>query len=302
MVPSAQAEIPSVMDHLNMSDIRFFFLAVLLALGAGAALPSLAIANERSASSPIPATGTVRLLINRAGGGKVMDVRNGLDTPVEVRLRLSRLVNVAGVGRGLIRQTIPARSQMRLTTLRKRDAAYPIIYRHSFSYTVVPTSTPQPSGSPDGYAYALPWKGGPFRISQGAGGDYSHTSAKGRYAVDIAMPVGTPIVAARSGTVVETRNNQAGRRPHPAGNFVRIRHADGTDSAYLHLSRGSVQVRPGQSVKVGALLARSGNTGRSTGPHLHFVVQKPLGDSLVSIPFRFAQPVDSLPNFAMSKR
>jgi len=83
---------------------------------------------------------------------------------------------------------------------------------------------------------------------------------------------------------------------------VRIEHDDGTHSAYLHLSRGSVRVKPGQRVEVGTLLGKSGNTGRSTGPHLHFVVQKPYGAAMVSIPFRFNQPVESLPNFALSSQ
>ena len=64
--------------------------------------------------------------------------------------------------------------------------------------------------------------------SQGAGGDFSHNSPSGRYAVDIAMPVGTPIVAARAGTVVKVRDGQGGRLPDPAGNHVRIEHDDGT--------------------------------------------------------------------------
>ncbi|WP_312291382.1 M23 family metallopeptidase, partial [Stutzerimonas nitrititolerans] len=166
----------------------------------------------------------------------------------------------------------------------------------------VPLFAPEPEpgqpGSGAGPAYALPWQGGPFRISQGAGGDYSHNTPRGRHAVDIAMPVGTPILAARAGTVVAVRNGQAGRHPDPAGNYVRIRHADGSESAYLHLSRGSVRVGTGQRVKIGTPLAESGNTGRSTGPHLHFVVQKKIGDGMVSVPFRFAQPVESLPNFA----
>ena len=68
---------------------------------------------------------------------------------------------------------------------------------------------------------------------------------------------------------------------------------------YLHLMKGSVAVREGTRVRAGSLLARSGNTGNSTGPHLHFVVQRNVGLALESIPFNFAQPVNSLPNFAV---
>lgn len=263
---------------------------------------STAQANNNQPHTATGKPGTVRLLINRAGSGKAMDVSNTLDVPVEVTLRLTRMVNVAGAGKGLIRKTVPANSRMRVATLSKRQPGGPIIFKHSFSYALIFSPDPDQPGSVEGPAYALPWQGGPFRISQGAGGDFSHNTPRGRYAVDVAMPVGTPIVAARSGTVVSIRNGQSGRHPDPAGNYVRIRHADGTEGAYLHLARGSVSVKAGQKVKVGTPLGQSGNTGRSTGPHLHFVVQKPLGESLVSIPFRFAQPVGSLPNFAQRDR
>ena len=69
---------------------------------------------------------------------------------------------------------------------------------------------------------------------------------------------------------------------------------------YLHLMRGSVMVQEGQQVAVGTPLARSGNTGNSTGPHLHFVIQRNVGLALESIPFDFARPVGSLPNFAVA--
>jgi len=147
--------------------------------------------------------------------------------------------------------------------------------------------------------YPLPWRGGPFRLTQGANGKYSHFTPKGRYAMDIAMPEGTPIVAARGGVVVKTENQQSGRGNNPSGNYVRILHDDGTMGVYLHLMQGSVAVTEGSHVAAGAFLARSGNTGNSTGPHLHFVVQRNVGLALESIPFDFSQPVNSLPNFAV---
>jgi len=285
-----------------MATTRFIVSLALLLSFSAPALPVLAGGAITNATLPAGKPGNVRLFVNRVGSGKAMDVSNDTDVPVEVVLRLTRMVNVTGVGKGVIRKTVPARTRVRIATLRKRQPGYPLMFQQSFSYSLIYSPEPGKKGTVGGYAYALPWKGGPFRISQGAGGDYSHNSPKGRYAVDVAMPVGTPIVAARAGTVVKARDGQHGRRPDPAGNYVRILHDDGTHSAYLHLKRGSVQVKAGQQVKIGSLLGQSGNTGRSTGPHLHFVVQKNIGDSLVSVPFRFTQPVDSLPNFALSER
>ena len=99
--------------------------------------------------------------------------------------------------------------------------------------------------------------------------------------------------------VVKIENHQSGRGDNPSGNFVRILHDDGTMGVYLHLMRNSVAVSEGQRVALGDKLALSGNTGNSTGPHLHFVVQRNVGMALESIPFNFAQPVDSLRNFAV---
>ena len=154
-----------------------------------------------------------------------------------------------------------------------------------------------PSRPAHGFRYRYPWRGGPFRVSQGPLGGYSHFTREGRYAMDFAMPEGTPIIAARGGVVVKTENLQAGRGTHPSGNFVRILHPDGTMGVYLHLMQGSVVVGEGQRVAQGELLARSGNTGRSSGPHLHFVVQRAVGKAMESIPYQFEQPLGALPDF-----
>lgn len=236
----------------------------------------------------------VRLDTVRHAGGHTLRVHNELFAPVEVELRLEDVANASGAPDRPLRWILPPRSQIRLLTLAPRDPAQPLRYTPRLSHALGdPRLLPRP------YRYPLPWQGGPFRQSQGANGLYSHFTPKGRHAVDIAMPEGTPILAAREGVVVGTLNSQAGAAPYPGGNYVRILHDDGTMGVYLHLQQGSVQVAPGQRVRAGAPIARSGNTGRSTGPHLHFVVQRNVGLAVESIPFQFAQPVDSLPNFAI---
>lgn len=235
----------------------------------------------------------VRLETQRQGGQDLLVVCNDLYAPIDIELRLNGLNNVTGASASPIRQIIPARSQVRVATLS------PSVPGLAMRYTpVLRHGLGDPRLAPSDHRYALPWQGGPFRQTQGANGRYSHFTPKGRYAVDIAMPEGTPIVAARAGTVIKIENEQTGRGANPSGNFVRILHEDGTMSVYLHLMQGSISVREGQRVQTGQALARSGNTGNSTGPHLHFVVQRNLGLAVESIPFDFAQPVGSLPNFA----
>lgn len=239
----------------------------------------------------------VRLDIQKHRGVDAVYVRNDLYAPVEVELSFAGLNNVSGAPGQPIRQVLPARSRQRLALLTAIRADQPLSYVPRFRY-----SLGDPAGATQAYRYPLPWRGGPFRLSQGANGQYSHFSPKSRYAMDIAMPVGTPIIAARGGVVVKTENAQNGRGNNPAGNFVRVLHDDGTMGVYLHLKQGSVSVREGQRVAVGSALGLSGNTGNSSGPHLHFVVQRNTGLGLVSIPYQFNQPLGDLPNFALGNQ
>ncbi len=236
----------------------------------------------------------VKLETKKHDAGETLLVRNDLYAPVEIELELKNVANAVGVPDKPIHWVLPARSKIRLVTLTPRDPQQPLQYKPKLHYALG-----DPRLLPKNYDYPLPWVGGPFRLTQGANGKYSHFTPKGRYALDIAMPEGTPIVSARSGMVVKIENQQSGRGNNPSGNFVRVLHDDGTMGVYLHLMRGSVKVHEGQRVALGQQLARSGNTGNSTGPHLHFVVQRNVGMALESIPYDFAQPVNSLPNFAV---
>jgi murein DD-endopeptidase MepM/ murein hydrolase activator NlpD len=236
----------------------------------------------------------VKLETQKHAAGDTLLVRNDLYAPVQIELKLEQVDNAIGAPNKPITWVLPPRSKIRLATLTARDASKPLRYTPKLRYALG-----DPRLLPTQKSYPLPWRGGPFRLTQGANGKYSHFTAKGRYAMDIAMPEGTPIVAARGGVVVKTESQQSGRGNNPSGNYVRILHDDGTMGVYLHLMQGSVSVREGQRINSGSFIARSGNTGNSTGPHLHFVVQRNVGLALESIPFDFAQPVNSLPNFAV---
>ncbi len=99
--------------------------------------------------------------------------------------------------------------------------------------------------------------------------------------IDIAAPIGTPIVAAAPGQVVAAGWSSGGY-----GNLVKIRHVDGSVTFYAHNSR--ILVRQGQEVAQGQQISEMGSTGRSTGPHLHFEV-RPNGEIA-------ANPIAYLPN------
>lgn len=239
----------------------------------------------------------VYYVVMKKDGVDSVYVRNDLYAPVEIELSFTGLKNVSGAPARPIRRVVPLRTSVRLAQLTPTQAARPLAYVPKLKY-----SLGDPSGAAMAYQYPYPWRGGPFRVSQGANGQYSHFGPKNRYAIDIAMPEGTPIIAARGGVVVKTENSQAGRGTDASGNFVRVLHDDGTMGVYLHLKKGSVSVREGQRVAVGSALALSGNTGNSSGPHLHFVVQRNTGMGLVSIPYRFKQPMGVLPNFALGQQ
>ena len=92
--------------------------------------------------------------------------------------------------------------------------------------------------------------------------------------IDIAAPVGTPIVAAASGVVISAGWNSGGY-----GNLVEIRHDDGSVTLYAHNDR--ILVRAGQYVQQGDQVSEMGSTGYSTGPHLHFEIH-PSGNGAVN--------------------
>ncbi|MEU1334000.1 M23 family metallopeptidase [Streptomyces sp. NPDC005865] len=101
----------------------------------------------------------------------------------------------------------------------------------------------------------------------GLGGNMWSSKHSGQ---DFAVPVGTPVASVHGGTVVKAGPVGAGDGP-AYGNAIVIKHSNGTFSQYAHLSR--IDVRVGQTVGTGQHIAQSGNTGNSSGPHLHFEIR-----------------------------
>ena len=139
-----------------------------------------------------------------------------------------------------------------------------------------------PAARPQDHLYLVPVQSASIQVSQAFAGHYSHTDAQNLYAVDFPLPEGTPVLAARAGRIMQVVDSR------DQGSLVRILHSDGSMALYAHLQAASAQVRPGQRVEAGQTIALSGNTGHSSGPHLHFVVQTNTGLALRSIPFRMA--------------
>ncbi|MCX7820887.1 MAG: M23 family metallopeptidase [Brevinematales bacterium] len=141
------------------------------------------------------------------------------------------------------------------------------------------------------YPYLLPFAHGTeFKVSQGYGTRFTHRGWL-KYSIDFSMNIGSSIYAARGGVVVAVKDDSKvggrSRRYKGHANYITIAHDDGTFAQYVHLNFAGSLVKVGDVVKAGDLIGYSGRTGRVTGPHLHFMVYKPIEGGLETIPIKF---------------
>jgi murein DD-endopeptidase MepM/ murein hydrolase activator NlpD len=209
--------------------------------------------------------------------------RNFYDVTLKIKSKYKNLIQLKDEQETVV---VKAKSTLEYTELKLGKGANS--YRYSYRWII----GDKDAVHDDAYLYRLPYaKGESHRVSQGFNGSHTH---KGRsaYAVDFAMKTGTKIYAAREGVVVKTKSNSNrggnSKEFRSSGNYVTIAHSDGTLATYYHLKQKGVVVKIGQKVQRGSHIAYSGNTGYSSGPHLHFAVFKAISASQThTVPVKF---------------
>ncbi len=210
--------------------------------------------------------------------------------PVYVYLDFGRLVNLEveedlPVGRLIL----PGSTGVRVATLVPTSRTGRRGFDLSFSYA---RGNPATARHDDDHLYLLPFEHGTkHRITQGFNGSFTHFG-ENQFAVDFDLDEGTEVYAARSGQVVEVREDSTIGGPTVQygqhANYILIEHSDGSFGNYVHLQPNGALVEVGDRVRAGQLIGYSGNTGRSSGPHLHFDVRLPTEDGKMrSVPIRF---------------
>lgn len=235
-----------------MKSILLFFVCILLASAANASELSTEAEEDRS--------------------GVAVYANNGYYSPVTITLTVDADNMAGAVGGPLI---VAARSSALLFDLKRKDMRKPWRYSYEYKYQLGVLNAEQSARA----VYNLPFaEGSTVKGGQGFNGAFSH-QGHSTFAVDFPVKEGTPVYPAREGVVVRVidKFSEGGtdEKYRPLGNTVWILHDDDTIGRYFHFKHKGVRVKPGQEVGRDTIIGLSGNTGYSSGPHLHFEVCAP---------------------------
>lgn len=220
--------------------------------------------------------------------------KNNTAVPYTIRLTFTEMKNLtASVGGKTFDRVVPAYSDRhKLLELHRKDPNKSTSVDFSFSFTLGNSNVKAEKDFP----YLLPFKHGKrVKVGQGNNGTGTH---QGINAIDFNLDIGDTIYAARSGIVTDVKedSNKGGYDPkyEPFGNYIKIYHEDGTLGSYVHLKKNGSLVKKGDQVKTGEIIGLSGNTGWSSGPHLHFMVSQNQDFKSVTLPIKFLNYDDEL--------
>lgn len=152
----------------------------------------------------------------------------------------------------------------------------------------------QDFGVPSSSKYVLPFKSGEsFRCNQSYCPSNPNWGHYNWFAYDFEMPIGTELVAMRSGEVLAVQSDKEDNVLNcgaNSANFIFVAHADNTVAAYVHLTKNGVIVNKGDQVTQGQVIGKSGNSGCSSGPHVHVNIFSQRGpyERQYSAPFNFS--------------
>lgn len=211
---------------------------------------------------------------------------NDTHAPVQLGLLIDALFDVATIpDEDTEDWVVPAQSEMTILSLAVNPAPSAPGIRYRYRWLPGDPRAAHRPELPYRAPYALSAR---YPVTQAWPDSITHRTPDSRYAVDIAMPIGTGVYAARGGIVVDAEGNFFRSGPVDEANLIRILHDDGTFGVYAHLNRSTIRVRAGDRVERGQYIADSGNTGFSSGPHLHFAVLRNAGFQFESVPVQFA--------------
>ena len=232
-------------------------------------------------------TKSMNVLTTREGETTRFSIENLEETDITVTFELE-LKNLKGSTNLPFTAVFPPKKVTEAFKLFPADTNAGWNYSYTCRYTIGSTLVRHDNS----YIYSLPYApGATYKVTRGYNGSYSHTGPE-QYAIDWKMQPGTPVHAARDGVVVKIKDDSdkggPDRKFENMANYILVRHADGSIANYAHLQKAGAKVVLGQKVKAGDFIALSGNSGFSTGPHLHFAVFKTKnGSERESIPTKF---------------
>ena len=200
------------------------------------------------------------------------------DSLISVRIEAAQKKNTQLEKREQAKKTLPATTEKRHRSIQPQtppDTLSPLSFHLSSSmvplwYTGFPHNRVNPMGRthidllPDEIVLKLVSDSNDFcfPVKRPKTSNYGWRWERGHHGVDIGLPIGEPVHCAFSG-IVRVATHMGGY-----GNCIVVRHPNGLETLYGHLSK--INVKPDQQVEVGEIIGLGGNTGNSTGPHLHF--------------------------------